>query len=40
MTDPATEAFLANRELLFAMTYNIVGTVADTEYVLQETWLA
>jgi RNA polymerase sigma factor (sigma-70 family) len=40
MTDPATEAFLANRELLFAMTYNILGTVADTEDVLQETWLA
>jgi len=40
MADEATEAFVANRELLFAMTYNVLGTVADTEDVLQDTWLA
>jgi DNA-directed RNA polymerase specialized sigma24 family protein len=40
MTDDATETFTAHRELLFAMVYNMLGTVADTEDVLQETWLA
>jgi RNA polymerase sigma factor (sigma-70 family) len=38
--DRATQAFLDQRELLFAMVYNLLGTVADTEDVLQETWLA
>jgi RNA polymerase sigma factor (sigma-70 family) len=38
--DRATEVFLDQRELLFAMVYNLLGTVADTEDVLQETWLA
>ena len=37
---PATEAFLAHRELLFSIVYNLLGSVADTEDVLQETWLA
>ncbi|WP_433734519.1 RNA polymerase sigma factor SigJ [Nocardia sp. CA-129566] len=29
-----------HRELLFSIVYNMLGTVADTEDVLQETWLA
>jgi RNA polymerase sigma-70 factor (ECF subfamily) len=36
----ATEEFLAHRELLFSIVYNVLGSVADTEDVLQETWLA
>ncbi|MFJ4677065.1 sigma-70 family RNA polymerase sigma factor [Kitasatospora sp. NPDC088783] len=39
-TDEATEVFTRHRELLFSMVYNLLGTVADTEDVLQETWLA
>ncbi|WP_033222186.1 sigma-70 family RNA polymerase sigma factor [Kitasatospora phosalacinea] len=38
--DEATEVFTEHRELLFSMVYNLLGTVADTEDVLQETWLA
>jgi RNA polymerase sigma-70 factor (ECF subfamily) len=38
--DTATEVFLAHRELLFAVAYNMLGTVTDTEDVLQETWLS
>ncbi|WP_238009998.1 RNA polymerase sigma factor SigJ [Dactylosporangium sp. AC04546] len=40
MTDPTTQVFSQQRELLFSVVYNILGTVADTEDVLQETWLA
>src|ERR687888_836692 len=36
----ATQVFLAHRELLFSIVYNMLGSVADTEDVLQETWLA
>src|SRR5262245_13488392 len=36
----ATEVFVAHRELLFAVVYNLLGSVADAEDVLQETWLA
>ncbi|GHH84504.1 RNA polymerase sigma24 factor [Kitasatospora indigofera] len=36
----ATEAFLGNRELLLSIVYNMLGSVADTEDVLQEAWLA
>ncbi|WP_086729732.1 RNA polymerase sigma factor SigJ [Streptomyces carpinensis] len=36
----ATELFLAHRELLFGVVYNMLGSVADTEDVLQETWLS
>ncbi|HEX6445582.1 MAG TPA: RNA polymerase sigma factor SigJ [Streptosporangiales bacterium] len=32
--------FTAHRELLFSIVYNMLGTVADTDDVLQETWLA
>ncbi|MEU9209863.1 RNA polymerase sigma factor SigJ [Streptomyces sp. NPDC048415] len=39
-TDAATQVFVDHRELLFAIVYNILGTVADTEDVLQETWLS
>ncbi|OLZ74628.1 RNA polymerase subunit sigma-24 [Streptomyces sp. IMTB 2501] len=39
-TDSATQAFLDHRELLFAVAYNMLGTVTDTEDVLQETWLS
>ncbi|GLY83114.1 RNA polymerase sigma factor SigJ [Actinoallomurus iriomotensis] len=38
--DAATEMFVDHRELLFSVVYNMLGTVADTEDVLQETWLA
>lgn len=36
----STEEFVAQRELLFAIVYNMLGSVADTEDVLQDTWLA
>ncbi|AZM58503.1 MULTISPECIES: sigma-70 family RNA polymerase sigma factor [unclassified Streptomyces] len=38
--DEATEVFLGHRELLFGVVYNMLGSVADTEDVLQETWLS
>ncbi|MEV4560588.1 sigma-70 family RNA polymerase sigma factor [Kitasatospora sp. NPDC049285] len=38
--DAATQVFTEHRELLFSMVYNLLGTVADTEDVLQETWLS
>jgi RNA polymerase sigma-70 factor (ECF subfamily) len=38
--DRATEVFVGHRELLFSVVYNMLGSVADTEDVLQETWLA
>ncbi|MFD9127363.1 RNA polymerase sigma factor SigJ [Kitasatospora sp. NPDC059571] len=38
--DPATRLFTDHRELLFSIVYNMLGSVADTEDVLQETWLA
>ncbi|MBO0826325.1 MAG: RNA polymerase sigma factor SigJ [Streptosporangiales bacterium] len=37
--DP-TQVFAEHRELLFSMVYNMLGSVADTEDVLQETWLS
>jgi RNA polymerase sigma factor (sigma-70 family) len=36
----STDQFLRHRELLFSIVYNLLGSVADTEDVLQETWLA
>ncbi|MEV4534569.1 RNA polymerase sigma-70 factor [Asanoa sp. NPDC049518] len=39
MSDPATDAFLAHRNLLFTVAYEILGSAADAEDVLQETWL-
>jgi RNA polymerase sigma-70 factor (ECF subfamily) len=32
--------FVGHRELLFSVVYNLLGSVSDTEDVLQETWLA
>lgn len=39
-TSTATQVFNDHRELLFSVVYNILGGVADTEDVLQETWLS
>ncbi|MDA0563860.1 RNA polymerase sigma-70 factor [Streptomonospora sp. S1-112] len=36
---PATEAFTAHRNLLFTVAYEMLGSAADAEDVLQETWL-
>jgi RNA polymerase sigma factor (sigma-70 family) len=38
--DRATEVFVGHRELLFSVVYNMLGSVSDTEDVLQETWLS
>jgi RNA polymerase sigma-70 factor (ECF subfamily) len=37
--DRATEIFVAHRNLLFTVSYEILGSAADAEDVLQETWL-
>jgi RNA polymerase sigma-70 factor (TIGR02957 family) len=37
--DPATGAFLTHRNLLFTVAYELLGSAADAEDVLQETWL-
>ncbi|GLW34125.1 RNA polymerase sigma-70 factor [Actinoplanes regularis] len=37
--DSATEAFVAHRKLLFTVAYEMLGSAADAEDVLQETWL-
>ncbi len=37
--DPATETFMAHRNLLFTVAYEMLGSAADAEDVLQETWL-
>jgi RNA polymerase sigma-70 factor (TIGR02957 family) len=34
-----TEAFVAHRNLLFTVAYEMLGSAADAEDVLQETWL-
>jgi RNA polymerase sigma-70 factor (ECF subfamily) len=38
-TGSATEAFVAYRNLLFTVAYEMLGSAADAEDVLQETWL-
>ncbi|MFE3247109.1 RNA polymerase sigma factor SigJ [Streptomyces sp. NPDC059209] len=38
--DTATRVFVDHRELLFSVVYNVLGSVADAEDVLQETWLS
>jgi RNA polymerase sigma-70 factor (ECF subfamily) len=38
--DAATQLFADHRELLFSVVYNLLGSVADTEDVLQDTWLS
>ncbi|MGI5460537.1 RNA polymerase sigma factor SigJ [Streptomyces sp. CA-249302] len=40
VTDGATDVFMDHRELLFSLVYNMLGSVADTEDVLQDTWLS
>ncbi len=37
--DPATAAFVEHRNLLFTVAYEMLGSAADAEDVLQETWL-
>ncbi|MEW2067305.1 RNA polymerase sigma-70 factor [Streptomyces sp. NPDC007346] len=37
--DSATRAFVAHRNLLFTVAYEMLGSAADAEDVLQETWL-
>ena len=37
--DPATESFVAYRDLLFTVAYEMLGSAVDAEDVLQETWL-
>ncbi|MCX5402594.1 RNA polymerase sigma-70 factor [Streptomyces sp. NBC_00335] len=37
--DTATETFVAHRNLLFTVAYEMLGSAADAEDVLQETWL-
>jgi RNA polymerase sigma-70 factor (TIGR02957 family) len=36
---PATDAFVAHRNLLFTVAYEMLGSAADAEDVLQDTWL-
>ncbi|MGV9342010.1 RNA polymerase sigma factor SigJ [Streptomyces sp. NPDC003688] len=38
--DAVTQVFAEHRELLFSLVYNMLASVADTEDVLQETWLS
>ncbi|MCX4761710.1 RNA polymerase sigma factor SigJ [Streptomyces sp. NBC_01275] len=40
MPDSVTQTFNAHRELLFSIVYNMLGSIADTEDVVQETWLS
>jgi RNA polymerase sigma-70 factor (TIGR02957 family) len=37
--DPATESFVAHRNLLFTVAYEMLGSAADAEDVLQDAWL-
>ncbi|CCB72729.1 RNA polymerase sigma-70 factor [Streptantibioticus cattleyicolor] len=37
--DHATETFVAHRNLLFTVAYEMLGSAADAEDVLQETWI-
>ncbi|MCX5254095.1 RNA polymerase sigma factor SigJ [Streptomyces canus] len=39
-TEEATGVFVEHRELLFGVIYNMLGSVTDTEDVLQDTWLS
>lgn len=40
VANAATQVFSEHRELLFSLVYNMLGGIADTEDVLQETWLS
>ncbi|MDT0431207.1 MULTISPECIES: RNA polymerase sigma-70 factor [Streptomyces] len=37
--DSVTQAFVAHRNLLFTVAYEMLGSAADAEDILQETWL-
>jgi len=37
--DTATDVFVAHRNLLFTVAYEMLGSAADAEDVVQETWL-
>jgi RNA polymerase sigma-70 factor (TIGR02957 family) len=39
MSDRATDVFVAHRNLLFTVAYEMLGSAADAEDVLQEVWL-
>ncbi len=39
LPDSATKAFVAHRNLLFTVAYEMLGSAADAEDVVQETWL-
>ncbi|MGZ3142954.1 RNA polymerase sigma-70 factor [Lentzea chajnantorensis] len=39
MPDTATDTFVSHRNLLFTIAYEMLGSAADAEDVLQETWL-
>jgi RNA polymerase sigma-70 factor (ECF subfamily) len=39
-SDEATDVYVEHRELLFSIVYGMLGTVTDTEDVLQEAWLS
>src|SRR3954447_2861849 len=39
MTSEATDVFVGHRNLLFTVAYEMTGSAADAEDVLQETWL-
>jgi RNA polymerase sigma-70 factor (TIGR02957 family) len=39
MSSAATDVFVAHRNLLFTVAYEMTGSAADAEDVLQETWL-
>jgi RNA polymerase sigma-70 factor (ECF subfamily) len=39
LVDPATASFVAHRNLLFTVAYEMLGSAADAEDVLQEAWL-
>ncbi|KRF37197.1 RNA polymerase sigma-70 factor [Nocardioides sp. Soil805] len=39
MSEPSTEAFVDHRNLLFTVAYEMLGSAADAEDVLQEVWL-
>ncbi|MEV5568593.1 RNA polymerase sigma factor SigJ [Spirillospora sp. NPDC052269] len=40
ISDEVTAVYAEHRELLFSIVYNLLGSVADTEDVLQDTWMA